>query len=247
MQGVSRRDVLSADERTRAEQIPLADDRTRFVVTRKGLRDVLRRYLGSPAAVAFAYGPYGKPMLAPTVPQRLEFNVSHAEGLALVAVSLEMPVGVDVEPVRPLDDLADLAEQVFSPAERAAWDRLPESERLAGFFEAWTRKEAVLKGLGDGLSRPLREVEVFGRRDADLWWDPTVPNSAWRLTSFAPQRGYVACVAAKVADAGKTVKLTGFDFGLEVTACSFSGNRRGSAGLDAEALERLRTYLAGDL
>lgn len=238
----SQRDTLSADERARADQFAQAGDRARFVATRSLLRFILGDYLGiERRAVAFAYAADGKPMLSPTMSQHIKFNVSHAGDQSLVAVALETPVGVDVEPVRPLDDLVDLADLVFSPSERVAWDALPESERLMAFFEVWTRKEAVLKGLGAGLSRPPREIEVGSASDGASWQDPAPPHTIWRLTSFCPWPGYAACVAVLAAENAPTPTFTYFDAGPVVHFCP------PRSSLDPQARDRLWKYLDGDL
>ncbi|MFN8474511.1 MAG: 4'-phosphopantetheinyl transferase superfamily protein [Anaerolineae bacterium] len=209
------RDALSADERARANRLVFDGHRARFVATRGWLRSLLGRYLGIDARdVSFTYGSNGKPMLAPAMAWRLEFSVSHAEDLALVALSLEQPVGVDAEPVRTIPELAELAELVFAPTERAAWEALPAAERNIAFFETWTRKEAVLKGLGDGLSRAPRELEVGWRHDADVWRDPVAPHTQWRLTSFCPLAGNAACVAVQTVGLTAAPNTTFFDITL---------------------------------
>ncbi len=186
-------DTLSEDERARAARLRSPDERRRFVTTRGALRALLGGYLGLDAAsIAFAYGPYGKPMLAPGMPRSVEFSVSHAGDLALVVVSSGESVGVDVEPVRHLDDVAAMADIVLAPSERATWTALAEGEQTQAFVRLWTRKEAVLKGLGVGLSRQPREIEVG---DDALWQDPSWPHATWRLVDICPWPGYLACVA----------------------------------------------------
>lgn len=87
------------------------------------------------------YGEHGKPSL----PQGPQFSLSHAGNLAALAVS-DAPVGVDVEMPRPVKD--SVAKRYFQP-EELAW---MEADPLNRFFFLWTRKEAVLKCCGRGLS-----------------------------------------------------------------------------------------------
>jgi len=158
--GDSLRARLSSDELARAARFHFERDRTRFLVARAALREILAHYLGaSPAEIAFVYGDHGKPALAPPHGD-LRFNLSHSHGLALCAVTRGREVGVDVERIRELDDLEDLARSVFSARELAALHRLPEPGLLAGFFTGWTRKEAFIKALGEGLSHPLKRFDV---------------------------------------------------------------------------------------
>ncbi len=209
-------DTLSDDEWARAARLRIADDRRRFIVTRGLLRRVLGGYLNIDAAeVAFAYGPNGKPMLTPAFDTRLQFNVSHAGDIALIAVSYERPVGVDVEQIRPLDDVAALADMVFTPTERAVWQALPGSESLEVFFKLWTRKEALLKGLGAGLSRPAHGLEIGVGGDSVLWRDSTAPHTTWRLADIAPWCGYVACIAVETTGPMPTL----YDWDLSQNSC----------------------------
>jgi len=90
----------------------------------------------------------------------LRFNQSHSGEYALVAVAQCGEVGVDLECDRQLPDLEEMADRSFSAAERVVFHALPANDRLEAFFNCWTRKEAFLKALGDGLVRPLDNFEV---------------------------------------------------------------------------------------
>jgi 4'-phosphopantetheinyl transferase len=115
------------------------------------LREVLAVYLGEdPARIALEAGEHGKPRLAG--PGRLRFNHSHSGEIALVAVSGELEVGVDVEEVRPGRNVVGLAERAFAPAMAAAVREAPAAERDLLFHRRWTAHEARLKCLGVGLS-----------------------------------------------------------------------------------------------
>lgn len=155
------RSHLSAVELERARGFRSAAIRDRFVACRGALRELVAAYTEQePAAVRFRRGAHGKPLLVPAGSGSPEFNVSHAEGLSVIALSCGGPVGVDVERVRPFPDLHLLLDRCFSAAERAALLSLPASRLWPAFFRAWTRKEAVVKALGCGLSFPLSSVEV---------------------------------------------------------------------------------------
>jgi 4'-phosphopantetheinyl transferase len=194
---------LSDDERDRVARFHFQRDATRFAVSRAMLRIGLSECLGvEPRLVAFRYGRHGKPELAPPFDRSgLRFNASRSRGLGLYALARGRRVGVDIERLRPLLDLDALAERVLSPEERRRLHRLPPIERLAGFFNCWTRKEAYLKAIGTGLTgsparitvsldsgAPARLERVDGDADA--------PNR-WRLEAMAPDAGYVAAVAVE--------------------------------------------------
>jgi 4'-phosphopantetheinyl transferase len=160
-------ETLGAGERARASRFAFGHDRVRFIVSRAALRSILGRALGTwPYAVRFAYGSHGKPELAPPFDRAgLTFNLSHSSAFALVAVTRDVRIGVDIERGRPLDDLRALAEQNFSPRERRALLALPDEQREPAFFRCWTRKEAFVKAVGDGLSYPLDRFSVSLRSD----------------------------------------------------------------------------------
>ena len=105
--------------------------------------------------MSYEKGPRGKPRLSRTLAP-LEFNLSHSGQLGLIAATRDRSVGVDVEQVRYLSDLLELADQHFSPQERTGLRSLPPGERGTAFFRCWTRKEAVIKACGGGFSHPLR-------------------------------------------------------------------------------------------
>ena len=143
-------EILTEDERARAERFYFERDKHRFVVARAGLRTLLAEYPDLPArAVPLEYGPAGKPCLPSSF--GLEFNLSHSQDAALFAVARHA-VGVDLEAIRPVQYALSVAERFFTPAEIAGL-RLQPPERLSeAFLRFWTRKEAYLKASGHGLS-----------------------------------------------------------------------------------------------
>ena len=150
---------LSDVERARADRFVFAVDRVRYAVAHGLLRLVLSGYLGvEPGGIVIETQAHGKPRLAGS-PQ-LRFSLAHSGSRALLAVSLGREVGVDLEERRELEDLEGLVRTCFSPAERAALAALPAPRRQAAFLAGWTCKEAFLKALGAGFSRPLDSFDV---------------------------------------------------------------------------------------
>jgi len=158
-------DILTPDEIARRDRFIREPDRQAFTICRAGLRERLGTALSIPAReLRFVEGPYGKPHL---VDGTLAFNVSHSKDLGLIAITPLPQVGVDIEYMRALTDLFDLARRYFSPREQALLHTLPESLHVEGFFNAWSRKEAFIKAIGRGLSFPLDRFDVS--------LDPRVP------------------------------------------------------------------------
>jgi len=182
---------LSDEEWERAGRFHFRYDAIRFAVSRAVLRVGLAECLGvEPSQVVFRRGRYGRPELAPPLDRsRLRFSASRSQGLGLYAVTRGRRIGVDVERVRPLPDLDAIAECVFSDDERRRLRRLPPAERLEGFFNCWTRKEAYLKAIGTGLAgsparftvslapgTPVRLEYAEGDPDAPARWTLEVPK-----------------------------------------------------------------------
>lgn len=198
-------DLLCPEERQQAERLRTEDLRRRFIVRRARLRQILARYVAAaPAAIRFDRGEYGKPALAPPWSDlRIEFSASHSTDVALVAVGLGHPLGVDIERIRPLPDFRDLCRRYFASSENEALDRLPEGERLTAFFRIWAHKEAVLKALGTGLSLGLDQVEVSVEatpaRVAAIRGDQGLA-AAWRLEDLQAAPGFAAALARAASD-----------------------------------------------
>jgi 4'-phosphopantetheinyl transferase len=194
--------VLSDAERARADRFQFLADRARFVASHTALRAILASYLDvAPVALAFGESTHGKPFVeAPDAGRELRFSLSHSGDVALVAVGLGREVGVDVERVRPLDDLEGFAARYFSAAERDALARVPSGKQLRAFFEIWTLKEAYLKACGEGLMRALDAFDVtVGDAQPRLLAvrDRPGDEARWTLLRLAPGEGYVGALASK--------------------------------------------------
>jgi len=130
----------------------------------------------------------------------VEFNLSHSDDLALVAVARAHQLGVDLERWSEGVEHLELAERFFSPAERDALRALAHAPDLveAGFFAAWTRKEAYLKATGHGISRGLHhfDVTLAPGEPAQLLADRLDPEATarWSLIALEPAPGFSAAL-----------------------------------------------------
>ena len=190
--------VLAADEAARARRFLAAADRTRFAVAHGLLRVVLSGYLNTrPEDVALETAAGGKPRVAGGAGP--SFSLSHSGALGLVAVSAGGEVGVDLEGIRDVGDVTGLAATCFSPVEQAALAALPAARRQRAFFTGWSRKEAFLKVLGEGLSRPLDsfDVSLAPGVPARVLRVAGAPEAAgqYSIRSWRPAPGYVGSVA----------------------------------------------------
>lgn len=201
--------LLSADEQARASRFVRPGDTERFVVGRGKMRDILANYTGSSAdALSFSYGPQDKPDLH----DGPAFNLSHSDGWAALVVapnaSGNIQLGVDIEAERAVED--GVAARFFSANEYATLCALPTRDWKGGFYRCWTRKEAVIKAAGSGLSTPLDSFDVIlapgdpariTRVSGDL-----APIEDWSLTHLDLAPRFVGAIAAVTE--GKKIRLS---------------------------------------
>jgi 4'-phosphopantetheinyl transferase len=197
---------LSSSEMQKAMCFRFPVHRDRYIVARGVLRHLLGFYLGrDPGSLQFEVNDFGKPFLAADQPcDTIHFNVSHSHELALFAFVRGREIGVDLEHVRSVFDELAVAQQFFAPAEIAELQELDPIQRVAGFFNCWTRKESYIKARGLGLSLPLDNFQVslrpgspavLLRHDGDS--DETLH---WCLRDLSPGSGYVGALAIKGQD-----------------------------------------------
>ncbi len=193
-------DVLSDDERARANRFRFPKDSRRFVAVRGVLRFLMSRYSAlPPRAISFLYGRYGKPLLADNR-QSIKFNISHSGDLALFAVARNRPVGIDVEQARCEIITDNLAEQFLAPDELKRFVKLTGKRKESAFFKYWTQKESFIKAVGMGLSLPLQKITVpikttCGQIFTDI---PDLSDSDWSVCSLKVDKSgkYAAAVTA---------------------------------------------------
>lgn len=199
--------LLGPGERDRAAR-SAPEVRRRFVAARGGLRRLLARVLDDdPAALEFAVGPRGKPTLGARHAGRCHFNLTHSQDLCLVALSSQLPLGIDLEvatPARGHEWAATLARTILTDTELAAHGRVSEEARPAALLEAWVAKEAVLKAAGEGIAAGVRHLELPASlpRAALAAGEPpgrvelaVVPPGPWRVCLLDTAAGGFAALA----------------------------------------------------
>lgn len=192
--------TLSVDERMRAERFQFEQDRQRFIIGRALLRTILGYYLGiEPGRLHFCYGMYGKPALPQmSGTSTLRFSLAHAHGLALYAVTRDREIGVDLEHIRHIAENEQIVDRYFSDREKAVFRALTADKQQEAFFTYWTCKEAYLKASGEGLTRPLNQIDVSlvpGEPARLMSVDGDVKEaSRWTLQELRPVPGFVAAL-----------------------------------------------------
>jgi 4'-phosphopantetheinyl transferase len=203
------RNVLAEEERKHADRFCFEADRHSYTVTRGILRTLLGKYLQlAPKALILTAGRFGKPGLSESQNEkRIAFNVSHSGHYSLLVFGIDVQLGVDVEHVRTRNNIVEVAKTIFSQGEYANFMSLSDLDRDRAFFRAWTRKEAFVKGIGEGLSIPLDHVEIDG-------------TDEWSLHDICVHDDYAAALAVKA----KNIDLRLWDFQLtpEISLPTFS-------------------------
>jgi 4'-phosphopantetheinyl transferase len=194
---------LSADEWQRANRFRFDQHRRQYVVGRGALRKLLAGYLETdPERIQFGYGPRGKPFLAqPQSAAGLRFNLSNSHELAVVGLVMGPEIGVDVERLRSMPDCEKISERFFSASERQALRGVSALRKEEAFFNCWTRKEAYLKAVGEGLAAALDSFDVTlvpGDPPRMLSLEGDAERAArWSLYHLRPAGDYVAAVAVQ--------------------------------------------------
>jgi 4'-phosphopantetheinyl transferase len=190
--------LLAPDEHERARRFRFDVHRRRYIVGRGALRRLLGAYLGAdPAGLRFGYGPRGKPFLPDAL--NLGFNLSNSEDLALAGFLRDREIGVDVEYLKEMDDLESISTRFFSASEVAALARVPREQKKEAFFNCWTRKEAYLKAVGEGLAAPLNSFDVTlipGEPPRMLTLEGSAERAApWFFHHLRPAPGFIGAIA----------------------------------------------------
>jgi len=185
---------LTDDEEARLDRIVSATRRERARTAWGARRVILARILGhEPRDIVIVRHGRG----APTVdaPGRsLHVSLSHSEDWMLLAASRTQRVGVDIERIDPDADVVRLARRFFPTDEANELASLPSSKRHEAFFRAWTRKEAILKGVGGGVPSRLRSVPSGGiAREREA---VPMAGTVWSLYELAAPELYAATLAA---------------------------------------------------
>jgi len=192
---------LTKEENARAEKYISGKKSREFIITRSTLRNILGHLLKTNSQkFEFTYTKHGMPMLSPTTGYaEINFNVSHSYDIALIAITINQPVGIDIEKIRTDIDFEKLAARFFSEREYAEIMKYDGQKRLHSFFATWTRKEAIVKAVGTGIASGLKSFDVSvdpiapAKLIESRWGEEII--SDWNLTTIDTSNEYFASMA----------------------------------------------------
>jgi 4'-phosphopantetheinyl transferase len=188
--------ILTTDEAERARRLVAPPVRRGFVGGRYLIRSVLAVLAAvEPRSLELEAGPHGKLFLVGHEELAVSFNLSHSGDLVALALVRGRRLGIDIEAERPLTDAALLARRILGPRERALFDAVPETERGAALLAAWTRKEAVLKAIGTGISGGLTSIEVLADIDGYAARYTGEPSARWSVRALSMAPGFHGAIA----------------------------------------------------
>jgi 4'-phosphopantetheinyl transferase len=194
--------IINPDDRCRAERFRFERDQMRYIASHGMLRVILGYYVGiDPAQLDFIRGIYGKPYLVDSQKGSVEFNISCSDGFALLSVTCDHQVGIDVERVKSVPESDHTLGVFFSENERAFVNEFPTDQKPGAFFALWTLKEAHMKAIGCGLSLPVNRVNGFSTgigsfvggengRIGDAY-------SSWLYKILSPANGYIGAIVVE--------------------------------------------------
>lgn len=191
---------LSEEEITRAENYLLPFDKLRFIVSRAILKRLLSDFSGmNELEIQLEYGKNGKPSLRNN--SDLQFNVSHSDQVFVIGFSLGKEIGIDVENLRRNVNVSALESFLFTPQEQELFQNMNPEKNQEVFIESWTKKEAVLKAGGDGLTKAMNLLDVAFLENKQFSLNTEsefhADHTDWFLENFNLMDHYRGAVAVK--------------------------------------------------
>jgi len=192
--------TLSDDECNRADKLKVEDKRQQYIITRGVLRQRLSLVTNiKPEDFMFKILEHGKPVLANNYQcADITFNVSHSYDLALIAISQKHHLGIDIEKINHESKHDQLVTRFFSKAEQTEFQTIAEANKARAFCACWTRKEAFIKAIGDGVSYGLDKFDVTVDPDRQT---PEInlhkpSEGIWSATNLPINNEYMACLVS---------------------------------------------------
>lgn len=192
-------ELLSDDEKSKADRYRFVNLREKYIVSRSHLRKILSGYLEThPSALKFSYSQFGKPDIDN---KNIKFNISHSENYMVAAVNLNDEIGIDIEYLRHIPDALLISERFFSESEKNSLKEVDKKNLNTAFLNCWTRKEAFIKAISEGLNFALGDFSVTLKPDEE----PAILDisggdaSQWKIYQLNINLNYISHIAIQTA------------------------------------------------
>jgi 4'-phosphopantetheinyl transferase len=190
------KNILSLEEREKLRAKPTNDLKEKFIIGKGSLRYLLQYYSDIPAQyIRFNIGPYGKPSMKH--PSELKFNISHSGEMWILGLTKNTEIGIDIELVQNSFSYSLILDMVLSENEKKFFSLLYKKEKDKTFFDIWTKKEALLKAIGVGLSTPMTAIEIFGQETGAKTSNFFFKDRKFKLTNIALSSRYSTNLATE--------------------------------------------------
>lgn len=194
--------MLSVEETEKSKRFVLEEHRVDYVCNHRFVREVLAGYLQTfPNEIEFSVTSLGKPFIKNA---GLFFNVSHSKNKALLAISKDTEVGVDIEYMKDLQDAVTFSDYSFSEQEKAMIFKNGQIDKEV-LFTFWTFKEAYIKATGTGLSVDISKINLTDFYTNEVY---KLGNANWTLKRLSAEEGFKAAFAI----AAQVDKITEFNY-----------------------------------
>ncbi len=188
---------LDDDELKRYHSYYFLKDKIRYLVSRGFIKDLLAKYLDvDPDVISICRSRYGKPYLDKSLNEYgIQFSLAHSHDILVIAIARNRRVGIDIEYIHKKVDYLKVASHFFTEREKMTLESLSDSQRRSAFYNYWTRKEALLKAVGDEPPMDFLDVEASIRlgetvrinKFKDGYWD----ISRWIVIPLFPLEEYI--------------------------------------------------------
>jgi len=179
------RQLLSIEEMDRANRFVFEKDKQRYIVTHSILRLIISKIISlEPLSIRFTVKKRDKPCLNHPEHQDIHFNLSHSGKYIIIALALKTELGIDIEFINPVLDRDQMVLSFCSKQEIDTYHQLPVDLKIKAFYTCWSRKEAFIKAIGEGLYFPLNDfsASIDSRTKPELTFHGKVPfHQNWTI------------------------------------------------------------------
>ena len=154
-------ECLSIQEKNKSKNFINSYLSQQYIISHGLLRYLLAYYTrDNPQNIEYSFNQFDKPFLKNSN-SNIQFNMSHSKDYVVYIIALDCQVGIDIEWKSKNIDVQELSDLVLTKEEKIIFNKLRSEEKLNTFYEVWTKKEAILKANGYGLSYPMKLINVM--------------------------------------------------------------------------------------